>query len=192
MSIGKYCKTLSLGNMSNPLINRWGSNLIWYHFWYADKTYGKQVQQDRIFSKLLEMYLTYGIETHYNHFTSIYWYKKIKKNIPVTSYYRHVTITRPLIRITTTFRLRKSMIDYYRMRIWILRYSNWLIINMYWFHPNKNKKMVQKVIQKNIEHDFISTRNNLKPTSYRRLMGLYNLTNVYQLNKWGEQSFYTF
>lgn len=43
--------------------------------------------------------------------------------------------------------------------------------------------MVQKVIQKNIEHDFISTRNNLKPTSYRRLMGLYNLTNVYQLNK---------
>lgn len=181
-----------MGNMSNPLINRWGSNLIWYHFWYADKTYSKQVQQDRIFSKLLETYLTYGIETHHNHFTNLYWYKKVKNNIPVTSYYRHVTITRPLIKMITTFRLRNSMTDYYRMRIWILRYSNWLIINMYWFHPNKNKKMVQKIIQKNIEHDFISTRNNLKPTSYRRLMGLYNLTNVYKLNKLTDQSLYTF
>jgi len=178
--------------MSNPLINRWGSNLIWYHFWYSDKTYAKQVQQDRIFSKLLETYLTYGIETHHNHFMNLYWHKKIKKIVPVSSYYRHVTIRRPLIKLTTTFRLRNSMIDYYRMRIWILRYSNWIIINMYWFHPNKNKKMTQKIIQKNIEYDFITTTNNFKPTSYRRLMGLYNLTNFYSLNELTKNSQYNF
>lgn len=52
--------------------------------------------------------------------------------------------------------------------------------------------MVQKMIQKNIEHDYLEVRNDFKPTSYRRLMGLYSLTNVYTLNKVINDTQYTF
>ena len=178
--------------MSNPLINRWGSNLIWYHFWYADKTYGKQLQQDRIFSKLLETYLTYGLETHHNHFSSLYWFKRSKKNIPTESYYRHVTIRRPLIKIVTTFRLRNSMTDFYRMRVWIMRYGNWLVINMYWFHPNKSRKVARKLIYKDKEYDYANTNNSFKSTTCRRLLSIYSLTNFYTLNSVTKQPHYVF
>ena len=178
--------------MSNPLINRWGSNLMWYHFWYSDTTYGKQLQQDRIFSKLLETYLTYGLETHHNHFMSLYWYKRLKQSIPILTYYRQMTMTRSQIGVVTTFKLRKSMIDFYRMRIWILRYSNWLIINMYWFHPNKNRKVTQKLIQNSTEYDYVNTNNVFKPTTCRRLLSIHSLTNLYTLNDASKHSHYIF
>ena len=65
-----------MGNMSNPTVNRWGSNSIWYHFWYADTIYAKQVNQDKIFSQLIDVYLIYGLESHYHHFNNAYWFRK--------------------------------------------------------------------------------------------------------------------
>jgi len=180
-----------VGNMSNPLINRWGSNLVWYNFWYSDKIYAKQVQQDRIFTKLLETYLTYGLETNYYRFGHRYWYRKTATAIPTAAYYRHTTIDRPSIKSATRLRLRNSMIDFYRMRVWILRYDKWLIINMYWFHPNK-KKITRRMLQNKIEHDYISFHRSFKTTSYRRFFAICKLTNVHTLLQSAPSTFYTF
>lgn len=180
-----------MGNMSNPLINRWGSNLLWYNFWYADTTYGQQVQQDRVFTQLLETYLTYGLESPYRRFTNEYWYKKKTSVIPTSAYYRHVTIDRPEIKSATRFRLRSSLIDFYRMKVWILRYDKWLIINMYWFHPNK-KRVTFKSLQNKIEHDYVTIHPSFKTTAYRRFFTVYKLTNLKKLTQTASSSFYVF
>lgn len=178
--------------MSNPLINRWGTNAIWYNFWYSDTNYSKNIQQDRIFSQLLETYLVYGTETNYHHFNNQYWYKLKKNPLPILTYYRTITIKRPLIKMVTSLRLRHALTDYYRMKVWILRYSKWLIINLYWFHPNK-KRIKKKIFQHQQTYNFVSVDNSLKSTMYRRLKTLHSLTNFNVLNQvQTSNSFYTF
>lgn len=177
--------------MSNPQINRWGSSLVWYNFWYSDTNYGQQVQQDRIFNRLLETYLTYGLETPYHKFNHSYWYKKRSLTIPTATYYRHVTVARIEIRSATRFRLRCAMTDFYRMRVWVLRYDRWLIINMYWFHPNK-KKLTRKSLQNKVEHDYVSTYQSFKSTAYRRFLTIYKLTNIHKMTKVSSSPFYLF
>lgn len=179
--------------MSNPQINRWGSNLIWYNFWYSDRIYDKQVQQDRIFSQLLETYLTYGLESYSNRFGNLYWYKNSKLLILPGSYYRYATVRRPVVKIVTILRFRSSLKDQYRMRIWILRYSNWLVINMYWFHPNKNKKRkVTQLVRKKLAYDYISTDNIMHPTTYRRFVALRSFTHFKTFDNILEANYYNF
>jgi hypothetical protein len=179
--------------MSNPLINRWGSNLIWYNFWYSDTFYAAQVQQDRIFSKLLETYLAYGIESHRNRFSNLYWYKQSKVIIPATSYYRYVTIRRPVVKVVTTLRMRNGVKDFYRMRVWILRYDKWMLVNIYWFHPDKNKKRkITQAIRKKLAYDYISTDNIMHATTYRRFKTLKDLVDFKTLNSVLDTHYYSF
>ena len=178
--------------MSNPQINRWGANALWYNFWYADKNYGHKIQQDRIFTQLLETYLVYGTETPHNHYTNLYWYKTCKKSLPVMTYYRYVTIRRPVIKMITTMRLRNALQDYYRMRVWILRYGKWLIINLYWFNVNK-KRMKRRVYQSPSDNNFVSVDRTHQTSTVRRLKAIYALTNINTLNTvQGANAFYRF
>ena len=62
---------------------------------------------------------------------------------------------------------------------------------MYWFHPNK-KRLTKKSLQNKIEHDYMSTYSTFKPTTYRRLMGIYNLTNINTLTNQTFTNFYNF
>lgn len=163
--------------MSNPIINRLGSNSIWYHFWYSDTMYSSQIHQDKIFSKLLEVYLSFGIETHHRHFSNTYWFKNLKKSYPASSYYRYLTMKKTAVSEEISYRLRVEMHDVYRMRTWILRYGKWLIINMYWFQPYKKRIVAQKIINKT-ERNYISSTNEAKSTCYRRLISLKSLTNI--------------
>jgi len=180
-----------LGNVSNPLINRWGSNLIWYNFWYSDNNYGKQVQQDRIFVKLLETYLTYGLENSQHRFSNKYWYRNKPKAVPVAAYYRYFIIDCLEVKFIIRLRLRCSMTDFYRMRVWILRYDRWLLINMYWFHPNK-KKITLSTLQNKVEHDYLSTQPSFKTTAYRRFFTLHRLIDTRVLLEATNPAFYIF
>ena len=177
--------------MSNPVVNRWGPNSIWYHFWYSDKMYAKQASQDRIFSQLLETYLIYGLETQYSHFSNIYWFRKLKKHYPANSYYRSFIIRKELIGMETKHRVRFAVEDVYRMRTWILRYNKWFIINMYWFQPYKKRVVVGQKVNK-VSRNYLSTKANKSSTVYRRLSALTNLTNTNTMLKLSKGVIYSF
>lgn len=129
-----------MGNMSNPCINRWGMNTFWYNFWYSDNNYASQVKQDKIFIKLINIYLIYGLSVPHNVFANLYWYAKHFKKLDFPSYFRWFTTKDTGRGKVETYAIRKSIDCVFPMRLWLLRYDNWLIINLYWFRPFKNKK----------------------------------------------------
>ena len=180
-----------LGNMSNPVVNRWGSNSIWYHFWYSDSIYAKQVSQDRILTQLLEIYLTYGLESHHLHFSNEYWYRKIGTSYPVDSYYRVVIITKEEVHMVTRHRFRKQANDVYKMRVWVLRYGKWWVINMYWFQPYKKRIIISRVPDKT-PRNYIGVTSTAPTTSYQRLSALTALTTFDNLLSVCKRNMYVF
>ena len=177
--------------MSNPAVNRWGSNSIWYHFWYSDKNYAKQVNQDRIFSQLLETYLAFGVETHHSHFNNLYWYRRVKKKYPASAYYRSFVIRNELLGSETRHRVRITIKDVYRMRTWILRYNKWLVINMYWFQPYKKRAVVGRILSK-VSRNYVSIENRMRTTVYRRLISLNSLTDTSRISTLKKNNTYLF
>lgn len=133
-----------MGNVSNPCITRWGMNTFWYRFWYSDTNYALNVNQDRNFIKLINLYIYYGLSVPRNFFYSPYWYKKELKTLNSPNYYRHLTIKNRALSFNSTYRLRNRTIDVYPMKIWVLKYDHWVIINFYWFQPNKKKRTHRK------------------------------------------------
>ena len=129
-----------LGNVSNPSINRWGLNTLWHRFWFKDWGYSSCINQDRNITALVETYLLHGLETPNNFFSNPYWYSNNLVNLKRPVYFRWILAKNKTLGFRTTYRLRVQTTDFYPMKIWILRYSRWLIINFYWFQPNKYKK----------------------------------------------------
>jgi len=128
-----------MGNMSNPSINRWGINTFWYNFWYSDNRYSENLKQDALFLKLLNIYLYYGINISTNMFANFYWYSKNFKQLMLNNYTRLLTFKNPLLGTKSSYELRQKTDSIYPMKVWLLRYNNWIIINIYWFQPLKKK-----------------------------------------------------
>lgn len=131
---------LFIGNVSNPSINRWGLNTFWYRFWYTDKLYALNLNQDRNFTQLVNLYLYHGLSVPVNVFYSPFWYKTNLVNLQLPSYYRWLTTKNKTLGFKTSYRLRVQTTDIYPMKLWILRYNNWILLNLYWFQPNKYKR----------------------------------------------------
>lgn len=121
--------------MSNPCINRWGMNTFWYNFWYSDNNYASNLHQDTIFIKLINIYLFNGISLPHNIFANFYWYAKHTSKLDFPTYYRWFTLRRTFVDIQATYSLRHQTDCVFPMKLWILKYGNWLIINLYWFRP---------------------------------------------------------
>jgi hypothetical protein len=125
--------------MSNPSINRWGINTFWYSFWYSDNRYSENLKQDSLFIKLLNLYLYYGVNTSINIFANVYWYSKQFKTLHLLPYSRQLTFKNPLLQTQSSYSLRHKTDSIYPMKLWLLKYNNWLVINLYWFQPFKKK-----------------------------------------------------
>lgn len=133
-----------MGNMGNPLINRWGVNLFWYNFWFVDKNYHLLIKQDTILSKLIYIFLNYGILLPKNIFTNKYWfYRKFDFknyfNYHNTKYFRIVNFKNATTNVSSFYFNRMKLKNIYQGKLWILRYQNWLIINYYCFRPVTGK-----------------------------------------------------
>nr|QCU82628.1 ribosomal protein S3a [Pseudourostyla cristata] len=136
-----------MGNMSNPSINRWGLNLFWYKYWYSDKMYQLNIQQDHAFGWMVYTYLFFGTLFFKYVFINKYWFKK-KFNFNFNGYLEHNAkyfkykefkdlVTQEL----SIQKLRIKTSHIYYSRVWIFRYQQWLIINFYNYKPLiKNKK----------------------------------------------------
>jgi|LakMenE18May11ns_1017448.scaffolds.fasta_scaffold9957569_3 hypothetical protein len=125
--------------MSNPCINRWGINTFWYKFWYSDVRYSENLKQDSVILKLINIYMFYGVNCQHNIFFTSYWYlsKNISLNFP--SYFRFFDYKNKTLGLKSSYRLRQRTNDIYPMRVWLLRYDKWILINFYWFQPMKKK-----------------------------------------------------
>ena len=126
--------------MSNPCINRWGLNTFWHNFWYSDFDYAYNQKQDKIFSTLIQIFLFNGVNLTYNLFTNRYWYFKNYSELSIKSYQRWITRKPNQFGEIMRYSLRQEADCVFPMKIWILKYSNWIVINQYWFQPLKRRK----------------------------------------------------
>ena len=145
-----------MGNVSNPSINRWGLNTLWHRFWFKDWGYATTVNQDRNIALLVENYLLHGLDVPNQLFVNPYWYHQTLSKIKRPLYFRWIMAKNKTLGFRTMYRLRVQTTDFYPMKIWILRYSRWLIVNFYWFQPNKYKR--RKVKKKWTSAELTDTR----------------------------------
>ena len=64
-----------MGNLSNPLVNRWGLNLFWYQFWFNDKNYNLSSHTKYILEEIILIFVNFEFFFSKNIFISKYWYK---------------------------------------------------------------------------------------------------------------------
>jgi len=128
--------------MSNPCINRWGLNTFWHHYWYSDSRYALNLQQDKLILELLQTYLSYGSDFSTNIFRNSYWYRTGVASAATNlwTYYRWITISNETLQSINTYRLRKESDEIFQTRVSVLKFSSWLVVNFYWFQPDKKKK----------------------------------------------------
>ena len=128
--------------MSNPIVNRLGLNLFWHHFWYSDTRYALYVYQDKLIKLLIETYITYGSNFQTNIFWNSYWFKTTlySQTNHHRKYYRWASIVNKVFHTSTDYRFRLTGEQLIRARFTLLRFNTWLVINFFWFQPNKAHK----------------------------------------------------
>lgn len=132
--------------MSNPCINRWGLNAFWHNYWYSDSRYSLYLQQDKLFTTLVQLYLAYGTSYGSTFFRRAFWYKTATPT-PQTKleiYYRWITTRGREAHEVATARLRLSTAENFQTRVSVLRLNSWFVINIYWFQPDKLKNKRSK------------------------------------------------
>lgn len=128
-----------MGNISNPLANRWGLNIFWYHFWYSDNIYSKNIHQDKLILDLIKIYLKYGLNFKKNIFINNYWFINGSKTISLYKYYRWTNFKNLITNYVTKYKFRIQSNEIFKTRFSIFRYNHWLILLAQWFVPNKRK-----------------------------------------------------
>lgn len=127
--------------MSNPCINRWGLNTFWHNYWYSDLRYSLYLQQDKVFTEIVRLYLAYGTAYNSIFFRHMFWYKSstTQPALQLETYYRWVTTRGREAHEIATSRLRLTTVETFQTRVSVLRLDSWFVINIYWFQPDKLK-----------------------------------------------------
>lgn len=165
-----------MGNMSNPLINRWGLNLFWYRFWFNDKNYHFTLHQDTLINKLVYIYLNYGVLFPINIFINKYWFKdnqtKISWNTHNSKYYRIMGFKNLISKEMNYYKERTKLTGIYQSKIWILKYQHWIVINFYCFTPLKKKSIINKknTFYKHLDTPLTSKKSRLDNIKRLRLL----------------------
>jgi hypothetical protein len=162
-----------MGNMSNPSINRWGLNLFWYKFWFADNKYFLSSQHDFLIEKLVRTYLNFGILYPTIVFIHKYWYKRYKfqnyYNTHNTKYYRIMNFKNLITKEIEHYNERIRIENIYQSRIWILKFQNWILINFYCFNPIKKRQLNNHKLKKSLDTDVFLTKKKSNIFFYKRL-----------------------
>ena len=170
--------------MSNPCINRWGLNTFWHNFWFNDFDYAINLRQDKSLSILITTFIFYGVNLTYNIFSNKYWYLNLYKNLKSPTYYRWITY-KPSGKeeLAENYRIRQEADCIFPMKIWILKYGSWLIINQYWFNPFKGRRRPMRLSENPNHIDSLSLIPTSNLTNIRRLKTLLSKSFFLQLKK---------
>ena len=155
--------------MSNPSINRWGLNLFWYNFWFNDKSTSLITQQSLFINKFIYIYVKFGLLHKKNIFINKYWYKNNNfnyKNIIEEfslKYFRIIEYKSKIFNQNKKYKIRNHLKNTYFSRLWVLRFQNWLILNLYTYKPiNKKKKKIINFKKEISGYSNFSTKINYK------------------------------
>lgn len=135
-----------IGNMSNPVINRLGKNQIWYKHYYADFSYKLMYKLVYNFESLINNYFIYGLY-NYHKLYNIFWYKNFFKNrvnninntVVNPLYFRKYYYSHKTLTIDHSYFIRLRTDEFFPLRLYILKYNNWIITSVQWFKPLKNR-----------------------------------------------------
>jgi hypothetical protein len=176
--------------MSNPVVNRLGLNLFWHQFWYSDIRYSSYVQQDMLILLLIEIYLSYGSNFCTNVFYHPYWYKTTAFCPPplVHKHYRWASILNKVFKTLTTYRFRIRRDNVIFTRLSLLRFNSWLLVNIFWFKPNKLYNSLQTASLKSRYSNLIPISLNLQ-NYVLKLRALCYYTRIYKNNNYGLYQF---
>ena len=172
--------------MNYPILTRLGMNQFWYRHWYSDITYTKNLQIDKLLSKAVHVYLTYGCTSPNNRFVHEYWYYPYSKKKRIFNdrkhknlFYRQFSYTNEPLSIHHTFLLRSEVDEYFSLKTWLLKFRGWFILSVHWFKPAKRtyKKMYLSRIN---QIGGVSLTTNNKPR-LKRLKLLYLLLTSYKI-----------
>jgi len=131
--------------MSNPIITRLGINQFWYKHWYSDTLFSQNLHQDKSFELLIKFYLDHGCTYQTNPLIHEYWYnanlkkRRVSINIHNINFYRRFFYVNDVLDIEHSYLIRNHTGEYFPMRMWLLKYRNWVILSMQWFKPIKKK-----------------------------------------------------
>jgi len=141
--------------MGNPVITRLGINQFWYKHWYSDIRYHQTLKEDSSFTTFLEFYLNHGITRSDNPFIHEYWYRNAAKKIRIHEQkrqnlqaFRRYYYTNERLSIEHSYFIRYRTGEYFPMRLWIMRYGEWLFLSAHWFKPLKSKRRFRKKSKK--------------------------------------------
>jgi hypothetical protein len=138
-----------MGNIGNFNISRVGINQFWQKHWFSDKFFKVNLHQDNIIKHFIKFFFNYGLIFDKYLFYNNFWFKNnnLKKK---TSYFRKYNYSNSILNIEHSFKLRLGSGEYFPLKLWIIKYSNWVIISYLWFKPVKNKILINnKVFNKN-------------------------------------------
>lgn len=141
--------------MGNPVITRLGINQFWYRHWYTDTKYHNTIKEDTTITTLVSFYLNHGVIFKSNPFLHEYWYKQkqkslhkkiriINQDINNLQSFERFFYTNDRLGIEHSYLIRHRTGEYFPMRIWLMRYGNWLFLSVHWFKPLKTKKNLLK------------------------------------------------
>lgn len=161
--------------MSNPCINRWGLNTFWHNFWFTDFNYSTNLRQDKAFSILIRTFIFYGLNLSYNLFSSKYWYSHLYNHLSIKNYYRWVTYTPSGKKeLSENYVVRQEADCIFPMKVWILRYSHWIVINQYWFNPFKGRRKAMKILDNPNHLNTFTTIKSPQYKNYRRIKTMFS------------------
>jgi hypothetical protein len=184
-----------MGNMGHPVITRLGINQFWYKHWYSDTSKQMNLKQDDAFEQLLTLYLNYGLTFKTNPFIHEYWYKKHAKKVRVVDqelknikFFRRFFYTNNNLSIEHSYLIRHRTAEYFPMRHWVLKYGNWVILQVHWFKPLKTKTKPKTMARQVSFIGAVSRPKVFTPTINRLKLSYLYLSKV-TLSK---QNMYTF
>ena len=176
--------------MGYPVVTRLGVNQFWIKHWYSDCNAQENMQHDKLFEKLLLLYLNYGLSYPTNIFFHDYYFSKayrrpgFSNSEQQSKYFRRFFYSNSVLTIQHSYLIRNRAGEYFPMRLWHVKYNNWVILAFNCFRPLKQKHSERRSFK---EHDANGVAVSLSPTPsdlrLRRFKILYLYTrNIFRRN----------
>jgi hypothetical protein len=134
-----------MGNMGFPVITRLGINQFWYNHWVNDFSYKYNSKVVRVALDSIYMYFKFGVTLINSLNVSSYWFPKSVKTKAISKikadknlYFRRKFVINERFSVNVSWDFNKTVGEYFPMRTWFMRYSNWTVIFTFWFKPIKN------------------------------------------------------
>lgn len=136
--------------MGNPIVTRLGITQFWYKNWHNNFHFSKTFKIMCTLEKIVNTYFNYGIFYQNNFFHHSFWYKNLllKQNILEKNifkknlYFRKYFFSHQTLTIEHSYYIRLKTPEYFPLKLYIMKYRNWVIASLQWFKPLKKSNKI--------------------------------------------------